>query len=370
MFSFCCTLPPSFSEIAFFNPSKTPVIHIESEKRGVGNKHFQVELPEISTLNCAFKKPQPTSSSITLSTDPFSLPGAVKTEHIAFPTLQAKRHPTDYEFLTRSCAAGGNSVVSQGRHIDSGQLAAIKQIKHPCLQKTMDERTKWEIQALKDCDHPHIVKLLDLSFTEHETFLILEWIEGIELFDYLNKCFEEKRFPSAEEIQKISSQIVSALAHLHEKGFPYRDLKPENIMMQETGDIKLVDLGCCKPIGRGRTQSFLGTVGYFHPEMLKKADYSVSCDWWMLGVLLFEMATLQRPFPDSDDEEARTKIVQQEYVFPSDVDIDPNLQDLIAKLLKPESERLGSRGAHEVKAHPFFEGVDWDELEGKQGECF
>ncbi|KAL7931091.1 kinase-like domain-containing protein [Trichoderma chlorosporum] len=241
---------------------------------------------------------------------------------------------------------------------------------------------KTEVIKLKQIDHvrnerailadvagyPFITNLLG-SFSDNESlYMLLDYVPGGELFSYLRKYrrFEEQvaRFYAAE--------IVLVLEYLHERqgGVAYRDLKPENLLLDQDGHIKLVDFGFAKRLGYKddrpvETYTLCGTPEYLAPEVIHNKGHTTAVDWWALGILIFEFLTGYPPFWHQNPIEIYKQIVEKPVVFPQEPVISDEAKDIIKSLCTIDrSRRLGniSGGAERVKAHPFFRGVNWDDI--------
>ncbi|KAK7702233.1 cytochrome c oxidase subunit 1 [Diaporthe eres] len=215
--------------------------------------------------------------------------------------------------------------------------------------------------------HPFITNLL-ASFSDRESlYLLLDYVPGGELFSYLRKFrrFDEKmaRFYAAE--------IVLVLEYLHEQqgGVAYRDLKPENLLLDEEGHIKLVDFGFAKRLGgrdgASETYTLCGTPEYLAPEVIHNKGHTTAVDWWALGILIYEFLTGYPPFWHQNPIEIYKQIVEKPVIFPQEPPISHEAQDIIRSFCNADrSRRLGnvSGGAKRVKEHPFFRGVNWDDV--------
>uniref|UniRef100_A0A3B3SYD6 non-specific serine/threonine protein kinase n=1 Tax=Paramormyrops kingsleyae TaxID=1676925 RepID=A0A3B3SYD6_9TELE len=166
-------------------------------------------------------------------------------------------------------------------------------------------------------------------------------------------------------------EITLALGHLHSHGIIYRDLKPENIMLDYQGHIKLTDFGLCKESihDEAVTHTFCGTIEYMAPEILTRLGHNKAVDWWSLGALMFDMMTGSPPFTAENRKKTIDKILKCKLNLPPYLTLDA--RDLIKKLLKKSPvQRLGSSKADcaDIKKHPFFRHIDWDDLLNKRVE--
>jgi serine/threonine protein kinase len=233
-------------------------------------------------------------------------------------------------------------------------IIARKQVAH----------TRAEKSILQKIQHPFIVRLHYAFQTKDKLYMILDYINGGELFYHLKK---EGRFPEIR-VKFYAAEIVCAMAHLHSLQIVYRDLKPENILIDMEGHICITDFGLSKEINPNEgTHTFCGTPEYLAPEVLKGQGHGVAVDWWSLGTLIYEMLTGLPPFYSQNINIMYQKILNGELRFPSYVSADA--QSLLEGLLTRDVEkRLGSNSSMDVKKHPFFKDIDWEKLEKKEVE--
>ena len=222
-----------------------------------------------------------------------------------------------------------------------------------------------ERNVLSLSNHPFIVKLNCAFQTLTKLFLILEYCPGGDLAKHLSyeKKFDEKR------AKFYLCEILLALEDLHKRNIIFRDLKPENVVLDEEGHCKLTDFGLSKEgIDNDQyTKSFCGSIAYLAPEVLKKQGHGKAVDWYLLGVLLYEMLTGVTPYYDRNKNNLFYNIEQGKLVIPNFVS--ENAKNLLMGLLQRDpKKRLGGgiKDSEEIKEHKFFEDVDWKKIYEKK----
>lgn len=244
---------------------------------------------------------------------------------------------------------------------DAGTLYAMKVLKKATLKVRDRVRTKMERDILAEVDHPFIVKLHYAFQTEGKLYLILEFLRGGDLFTRLSK---EVMF-TEEDVKFYLAELALALHHLHSIGIVYRDLKPENILLDSEGHVKLTDFGLSKEsiFEEKKTFSFCGTVEYMAPEVVNRKGHGTAADWWSYGVLMYEMLTGALPFQGQNRKETMNLILKAKLAMPQF--LSPEAQSLLRALYKRNpANRLGSgpQGIEELKRHPFFASISWENL--------
>ena len=207
-----------------------------------------------------------------------------------------------------------------------------------------------EIVVMKLIDHPNIMRLYDVWETSTELYLILEYIQGGELFDYI--C-NKGRLPTFEALGYFQ-QIIAAMDYCHRFNIAHRDLKPENILLDQDFNIKIADFGMA--IWENNTNDKMlrtacGSPHYAAPEVLGGQAYNgAAADIWSCGIILYTLLSGKLPFQAPDDETLVTQVAIGKFDMP--VDIDPRAQDLIWKMLNTDSgKRIPMSG---ILNHPFF----------------
>ncbi|KAK3807158.1 MAG: hypothetical protein JOS17DRAFT_574812 [Linnemannia elongata] len=187
-----------------------------------------------------------------------------------------------------------------------------------------------------------------------------------------NSSDDEDTTLTEDEIRFYIAEIVLAVSELHKNHYIHRDLKPQNILLDATGHIMLADFGACARLdasGQVHGQTVpLGTWDYMSPEVVDAQSggkpYGKEVDWWAVGVVMYELLVGEPPF----FAESAMGIIrllrdhEKNLSFDKGMEISPECKDLITRLLARKENRLGKNGVEEIKAHPFFKGIDWDNI--------
>ncbi|XP_063804664.1 ribosomal protein S6 kinase alpha-5 isoform X2 [Pseudophryne corroboree] len=258
---------------------------------------------------------------------------------------------------------------------DAGKLYAMKVLKKATIvQKAKTaEHTRTERQVLEHIRQSPFLVTLHYAFqTDTKLHLILDYINGGELFTHLS---QRENF-TENEVKIYIGEIVLALDHLHKLGIIYRDIKLENILLDSSGHVVLTDFGLSKEFlsdENERAYSFCGTIEYMAPEIVKGGDsgHDKAVDWWSLGVLMYELLTGGSPFTVDGEKNSQAeiskRILRSDPPYPAEMS--ELVKDLIRGLLKKNpNKRLGcgSDGSDEIKKHPFFQNINWDDLAAKK----
>ena len=217
--------------------------------------------------------------------------------------------------LGRTLGTGTFSKVKHGTDTETQQVYAIKIIDKAQLAKEhMEEQLKREIAVMKLLKHDHIVQLREVLQTQKHIYLVLEIIEGGELFD---RIVEAKRFDE-ETARKYFQQLVLGVWYCHQQGIAHRDLKPENLLLDSNDNLKISDFGLSNLQRGGGASTLLqtvcGTPNYVAPEVLKEQGYNgINADIWSCGVILFVMLAGYLPFDDNNLNALFNKIERGEF---------------------------------------------------------
>ena len=229
-----------------------------------------------------------------------------------------KRLDGRYE-IREIIGVGGMAVVYKAYDNIDDRIVAIKILKEEFLaNEEFRRRFKNESKAIAVLSHPNIVKVYDVSFGDRLQYIVMEYIEGITLKEYI----EQQKVINWKEAVHFTTQILRALQHAHDKGIVHRDVKPQNIMLLQNGNIKVTDFGIAR-FSRGETrtmtESAIGSVHYISPEQARGEITDDKADIYSVGVVLYEMITGKLPFESDSAVSVAIMQLQNEAVHPREI---------------------------------------------------
>lgn len=244
----------------------------------------------------------------------------------------------NYKIL-KNLGEGGMGTVYLAEHELIKRKVAIKVLhKHLVSNEDFITRFRREAELLAKLEHPNIVRLNEYFEHEGALFLIMEYVDGQELDQYINKVSG----PIVEkELVPMFKQILSAMGYAHKKGLVHRDIKPANILISKEGTVKILDFGIAKlvseDIGLTKSGVQVGTVTYMSPEQVNAEEVDKLTDIYSLGVTLYQMAVGQSPYKDTTSFKTQMKIVQDP--FPKAKDIYPGVSDKIENIISKATQK-------------------------------
>ncbi|KAI7800090.1 serine/threonine-protein kinase LATS1 [Triplophysa rosa] len=319
---------------------------------------------------------------------------------------RAKMDKSMFEKI-KTLGIGAFGEVCLARKVDTGALYAMKTLrKKDVLLRNQVAHVKAERDILAEADNEWVVRLYYSFQDKDNLYFVMDYIPGGDMMSLLIRMgiFQEDlaRFYIAE--------LTCAVESVHKMGFIHRDIKPDNILIDRDGHIKLTDFGLCtgfrwthdskyyqsgdhvrqdsmdfskewedpancrcgdrlKPLERRAARqhqrclahSLVGTPNYIAPEVLLRTGYTQLCDWWSVGVILYEMLVGQPPFLATTPLETQMKVINWQTMLhiPTQAKLSPEATDLILKLCRGPEDRLGKNRADEIKAQPFFKTIDF-----------
>ena len=275
--------------------------------------------------------------------------------------------PADFDVI-KTIGRGAFGKVDLVRHKKSKQVYAMKLLSKSEMIKRSESAFYWEerfIMAHAVTDW--IVKLHFAFQDERYLYMVMDFMPGGDLVNLMSN------FDVPEKWAKFyCAEIVLAVDSIHKMGFVHRDVKPDNMLLDKNGHVRLADFGTCMKMDAKKLvwcDTAVGTPDYISPEVLEsqssasnlRKPYTNLCDWWSVGVVLYEMIIGDTPFYADSLIGTYGKIMDHKNSlhFDPEATISKDAKSLIRSFLTDQSERLGKNGVDEIKAHPFFKNENW-----------
>ncbi len=236
---------------------------------------------------------------------------------------------------------GGMAVVYKAHDNQENRTVAVKILKEEFVSnQEFIRRFKNESKAIAMLSHPNIVKVHDVSFGDLIQYIVMEYIEGITLKEYI----ERQGSLRLKDAVHFTIQILRALQHAHDKGIVHRDIKPQNIMVLPDGTIKVTDFGIARFARNSQktiTDKAIGSVHYISPEQARGEKTDEKSDIYSVGVMLYEMITGQMPFQAESAVSVAIMQLQREPKSPSEINgsIPEGLEQITMHAMQKTPER-------------------------------
>jgi len=294
-------------------------------------------------------------------------PGAIPAPKAPLlPKKQKKVSLDDFE-LIKVLGKGSFGKVWKVRRKGHQSYYAMKVMsKRVFWKQNLVELLRAEKSTMMRMKHPLVVSLRWAWQTGERAFLVMDYMPGGELAQHLNQApghrFDEGR------TRFYVAQIVLALEYLHNQNIMYRDMKPDNVVLDKNGNAMLIDFGLAKPLAphtKDGGANYFGQPNYYlSPEMLKGEPFGLEVDWWMFGVLIYQMMVGAFPWTGRTVPEVHAQVIHPAPVLPPAGIMSQAASNFITQILwKDRSRRM--RTVAQVKAHPWLQGINWDLLVSK-----
>uniref|UniRef100_A0A669E4Y2 Rho-associated protein kinase 2 n=1 Tax=Oreochromis niloticus TaxID=8128 RepID=A0A669E4Y2_ORENI len=259
---------------------------------------------------------------------------------------------------------GAFGEVQLVRHKASQKVYAMKLLSKFEMIKRSDSAFFWEERDIMAFSNsPWVVQLCCAFQDDHYLYMVMEYMPGGDLVNLTST------YDVPEKWAKFyTAEVVMALDAIHSMGFIHRDVKPDNMLLDRLGHLKLADFGTCMKMdstGMVHCDTAVGTPDYISPEVLKSQGgdgyYGRECDWWSVGVFIYELLVGDTPFYADSLVGTYSKIMDHKNSlnFPDDVEISNDAKNIICAFLTDREMRLGRNGVEEIKRHPFFKNDQW-----------
>ena len=254
-----------------------------------------------------------------------------------------KRLDGRYE-MRELIGVGGMAYVYKAYDSVDDRTVAVKILRDEFLtNEEFTRRFRNESKAIAILNHPNIVKVLDVGFGQHLQYIVMEYIDGITLKEYL----DQRKDIRWKEAVHFTVQILRALQHAHDKGIVHRDIKPQNIMLLSDGTIKVTDFGIAR-LSRTEMRATMdggekaiGSVHYISPEQARGEITDEKADIYSVGVVLYEMLTGRLPFEADNAVSVAIMQMQSEATLPHLIneDVPEGLEQITMKAMQKEADK-------------------------------
>ena len=252
---------------------------------------------------------------------------------------------------------GSVSLVHNKQNLYAIKAISIKMVEK---EKMLSKYFVNERNIMLSLDHPFIVKMVKSLRNKKHCFILMEFVNHMNLDKFLSKKNRKNR--DENETKFYIGSILLMLDYLQKKYIAHRDIKPSNIMIDDNGYLKMIDFGTAKVL-KDYTSTIIGTPHYIAPEILQGKGYSLSCDFWSLGICMYEIFYGSYPFGNTANDviDIYKEVLKKSLVFPYDSNQYKKINNFIKELLtKKVNERTCN--VSKLKKNEFFKGFDFDKL--------
>ncbi len=253
--------------------------------------------------------------------------------------------------ITELIGVGGMADVYKAMDVMENRVVAVKILKDE-FSKSEEflRRFRNESKAIALLSHPNIVKIYDVGFTDEIQFIVMEYIDGITLKEFI----DQQGVLRWKDALHFITQILRALQHAHDKGIVHRDIKPQNIMLFADGTIKVMDFGIARFSridGKTLSDKTIGSVHYISPEQAKGEVTDERSDIYSVGVMLYEMLTGKKPFDGDNPVAIALKHMEEKPVPPSEVmpSIPEALEEIVLHAMECDPAKRYQSAAEMIK---------------------
>jgi eukaryotic-like serine/threonine-protein kinase len=254
--------------------------------------------------------------------------------------------------IVEEIASGGMAVVYRAVQEPLGRIVAIKALKtSAAAEENVVTRFEREAKSLANLQHENIIHVYDFHHERGAMFIVMEYVQGIDLYDLLEKC---GRLPY-DAAAILAMQVARALDYVHYRGIVHRDIKPANIMIARTGGTKVMDFGIARDTSFGdltEAGTGIGTPAYMSPEQVLGDKLDARSDIFSLGVVLYQMVTGKKPFVEDEKKSAMHKIRLEKHESARSVnpEVPRELNNIIDRCLEKQPRDRWRSAQHMVMA--------------------
>eukprot|EP00306_Pavlova_sp_CCMP459_P005758 CAMPEP_0185161522 /NCGR_PEP_ID=MMETSP1139-20130426/5135_1 /TAXON_ID=298111 /ORGANISM="Pavlova sp., Strain CCMP459" /LENGTH=350 /DNA_ID=CAMNT_0027726793 /DNA_START=11 /DNA_END=1063 /DNA_ORIENTATION=- len=271
----------------------------------------------------------------------------------------------ELEFL-EDLGQGASGIVRRARHTPTGTIVAVKTVN--ITDKSKRTQMVNELKSLTKATCPYMVGLYDAFYEEMQVHMVLEFMDGGDLSDFVKKHVEKTGggITDEEALYKIAHQVLSGLNYLHRQRHQvHRDLKPANLMLTTDGLVKISDFGISSELDStmGMCNTFVGTANYMSPERLSAAEYNFPSDIWSFGLIMLELILGKYPYPNATNYfQLLSNITDGDVpTVPDELKLSKEVRDFVSQCLSKDPAKRPT--AAELMEHPWMKHYDADEMD-------